>query len=146
MGPAALAGMLAGAMAVGATMALFMANAGGAWDNAKKYEKGGMPGRGLRRRKAAVVGDTIGDPFKTHLVLVLPFDQGDVGRVLNDRAADRDDGLICASANVLKYIIGVVGVLAVLFVFRKCQLYFFTKRRRRNLQSRACHSTNHDSR
>ncbi|MCC6138484.1 MAG: sodium-translocating pyrophosphatase [Bdellovibrionaceae bacterium] len=67
MGPQALAGMLAGAMAVGASMALFMANAGGAWDNAKKFiEKGGMPGhpKGSDAHKAAVVGDTVGDPFK----------------------------------------------------------------------------------
>lgn len=68
MGPAALAGTLAGALAVGASMSLFMANAGGAWDNAKKYiEKGGL-GDGHRKRsethKAAVVGDTVGDPFK----------------------------------------------------------------------------------
>lgn len=67
MGPQALAGMLAGAMAVGASMALFMANAGGAWDNAKKFiEKGGIPGhpKGSDTHKAAVVGDTVGDPFK----------------------------------------------------------------------------------
>ncbi|HEY8280116.1 MAG TPA: sodium-translocating pyrophosphatase [Bdellovibrionota bacterium] len=67
LGPAALAGTLAGALAVGATMALFMANAGGAWDNAKKYiEKGRLPGhkKGSDAHKAAVVGDTVGDPFK----------------------------------------------------------------------------------
>jgi K(+)-stimulated pyrophosphate-energized sodium pump len=67
LGPQALAGMLAGAMAVGASMALFMANAGGAWDNAKKFiEKGGIPGhpKGSDTHKAAVVGDTVGDPFK----------------------------------------------------------------------------------
>ena len=67
LGPQALAGMLAGAMAVGATMALFMANAGGAWDNAKKFiEKGGLPGhkKGSDAHKNAVVGDTVGDPFK----------------------------------------------------------------------------------
>ncbi len=68
LGPAALAGTLAGALAVGASMSLFMANAGGAWDNAKKYiEKGGL-GDGHRKRsdthKSAVVGDTVGDPFK----------------------------------------------------------------------------------
>jgi K(+)-stimulated pyrophosphate-energized sodium pump len=67
LGPAALAGTLAGALAVGASMSLFMANAGGAWDNAKKYiEKGGIPGH-LKRsetHKAAVIGDTVGDPFK----------------------------------------------------------------------------------
>lgn len=67
LGPQALAGLLAGALAVGATMALFMANAGGAWDNAKKFiEKGGLPGhkKGSEVHKAAVVGDTVGDPFK----------------------------------------------------------------------------------
>jgi K(+)-stimulated pyrophosphate-energized sodium pump len=67
LGPAALAGTLAGSLAVGATMALFMANAGGAWDNAKKFiEKGGLPGhkKGSDVHKAAVVGDMVGDPFK----------------------------------------------------------------------------------
>lgn len=67
MGPQALAGLLAGSLAVGAAMALFMANAGGAWDNAKKFiEKGGLPGhkKGSDAHKAAVVGDTVGDPFK----------------------------------------------------------------------------------
>lgn len=67
MGPQALAGLLAGGLAVGAAMSLFMANAGGAWDNAKKFiEKGGLPGhkKGSDAHKAAVVGDTVGDPFK----------------------------------------------------------------------------------
>ncbi len=67
MGPATLAGVLAGSLAVGATMSLFMANAGGAWDNAKKFiEKGGIPGhlKGSDTHKAAVVGDMVGDPFK----------------------------------------------------------------------------------
>lgn len=67
LGPASLAGTLAGSLAVGATMALFMANAGGAWDNAKKYiEKGGLTGhkKGSEAHKSAVVGDTVGDPFK----------------------------------------------------------------------------------
>jgi len=67
LGPVALAGMLAGSLAVGATMALFMANAGGAWDNAKKYiEKGKLEGhpKGSEAHKGAVVGDTVGDPFK----------------------------------------------------------------------------------
>lgn len=67
MGPAMLAGMLAGSLAVGAAMSLFMANAGGAWDNAKKsIEKGLLPGqkKGSDAHKAAVVGDTVGDPFK----------------------------------------------------------------------------------
>jgi K(+)-stimulated pyrophosphate-energized sodium pump len=67
LGPGALAGTLAGALAVGASMSLFMANAGGAWDNAKKYiEKGGIPGHPKRSdtHKAAVIGDTVGDPFK----------------------------------------------------------------------------------
>jgi K(+)-stimulated pyrophosphate-energized sodium pump len=67
MGPASLAGMLAGSVAVGASLSLFMANAGGAWDNAKKYiESGGLEGhpKGSEAHKAAVIGDTVGDPFK----------------------------------------------------------------------------------
>ncbi|MEK2645237.1 sodium-translocating pyrophosphatase [Bdellovibrio sp. BCCA] len=67
LGPQALAGLLAGGLAVGATLSLYMANAGGAWDNAKKFiEKGGLPGhpKGSDAHKAAVVGDTVGDPFK----------------------------------------------------------------------------------
>jgi K(+)-stimulated pyrophosphate-energized sodium pump len=67
LGPQSLAGLLAGSLAVGATMSLYMANAGGAWDNAKKFiEKGGLPGhpKGSDAHKAAVVGDTVGDPFK----------------------------------------------------------------------------------
>ncbi|RKH74536.1 sodium-translocating pyrophosphatase [Corallococcus aberystwythensis] len=67
LGPLALAGLLAGSLVVGATMALYMANAGGAWDNAKKYiEKGKLPGhaKGSAVHKAAVVGDMVGDPFK----------------------------------------------------------------------------------
>ncbi|MFO0559995.1 MAG: sodium-translocating pyrophosphatase [Polyangiales bacterium] len=66
-GPEVLAGALAGALAVGATLSLLMANGGGAWDNAKKFiEKGGLPGhkKGSDAHKAAVVGDTVGDPFK----------------------------------------------------------------------------------
>ena len=66
-GAETLAGLLAGALAVGSTMSLFMANSGGAWDNAKKYiESGSMEGqkKGSEAHKAAVVGDTVGDPFK----------------------------------------------------------------------------------
>jgi K(+)-stimulated pyrophosphate-energized sodium pump len=66
-GAAALGGMLAGATLCGVLLALFMANAGGAWDNAKKaIEKGEVPGekKGTDAHKAAVVGDTVGDPFK----------------------------------------------------------------------------------
>ncbi len=67
LGPKVLAGTLAGALAVGATLSMVMANGGGAWDNAKKFiEKGGLPGhkKGSDAHKAAVVGDTVGDPFK----------------------------------------------------------------------------------
>jgi K(+)-stimulated pyrophosphate-energized sodium pump len=65
LGVTALGGLLAGATVTGVMMALFMANAGGAWDNAKKMIEGGiLGGKGSDPHKAAVVGDTVGDPFK----------------------------------------------------------------------------------
>ncbi len=65
LGPAAVVALLTGALVTGFVMAIFMANAGGAWDNAKKYiEAGALGGKGSANHKAAVVGDTVGDPFK----------------------------------------------------------------------------------
>ena len=69
LGPRALAGMLAGSIASGAMLAIMMSNAGGAWDNSKKYIEieGGPDGsekKGTETHKACVVGDTVGDPFK----------------------------------------------------------------------------------
>ena len=65
LGIEALGGLLAGALVSGVCMAIFMSNAGGAWDNAKKYiEQGAFGGKGSETHKAAVVGDTVGDPFK----------------------------------------------------------------------------------
>ncbi|MCX5752048.1 MAG: sodium/proton-translocating pyrophosphatase, partial [Candidatus Krumholzibacteria bacterium] len=65
LGPAALGGFLAGATATGVLFGIFMANAGGTWDNSKKWiEAGTLGGKGTPTHAAAVVGDTVGDPFK----------------------------------------------------------------------------------
>jgi len=65
LGPNGVVGILAGALVSGFVVALMMANSGGAWDNAKKYiEKGNLGGKGSQEHKAAIVGDTVGDPFK----------------------------------------------------------------------------------
>ena len=65
LGVETLGGMLAGALVSGVPLALHLANAGGAWDNAKKYiEAGNLGGKGSEAHKAAVVGDTVGDPCK----------------------------------------------------------------------------------
>jgi len=65
LGPQAVAGLLIGALASGFILAVYMANAGGAWDNAKKYiEDGNFGGKGSEAHKASVVGDTVGDPMK----------------------------------------------------------------------------------
>ena len=64
-GVAGVMGLLVGGLAAGFVLAIFMANAGGAWDNAKKYiEEGNLGGKGSDHHKATVVGDTVGDPLK----------------------------------------------------------------------------------
>ena len=64
-GPAGVIGLLTGGLCSGFVLAVFMANSGGAWDNAKKYvEEGNLGGKGSDAHKATVIGDTVGDPFK----------------------------------------------------------------------------------
>ena len=64
-GVAGVLGLLVGGLGAGFVLAIFMANSGGAWDNAKKYiEEGNLGGKGSDAHKATVVGDTVGDPFK----------------------------------------------------------------------------------
>ena len=65
LGVPGVIGLLVGGLSCGFVLAVFMANAGGAWDNAKKYvEEGNFGGKGSENHKATVVGDTVGDPFK----------------------------------------------------------------------------------
>ena len=65
LGPAGVLGLLAGGLGAGFVLAIFLANSGGAWDNAKKYvEEGNLGGKGSASHKATIVGDTVGDPFK----------------------------------------------------------------------------------
>ena len=65
LGPEAVGGLLAGSLSTGFLLAVMMSNAGGAWDNAKKYiEAGNLGGKGSEYHKSAVIGDTVGDPFK----------------------------------------------------------------------------------
>lgn len=65
LGVSGVLGLLGGSLASGFVLAVFMANSGGAWDNAKKYiEQGNFGGKGSDAHKAAVIGDTVGDPFK----------------------------------------------------------------------------------
>ncbi len=65
LGTEAVAGLLTGALMTGLLMAIMMANSGGAWDNAKKFiESGRFGGKGSEAHKAAIIGDTVGDPFK----------------------------------------------------------------------------------
>jgi K(+)-stimulated pyrophosphate-energized sodium pump len=65
IGPESLGGFLAGATATGVLLAIFMANAGGTWDNAKKWiEEGNLGGKGTEAHAASVIGDTVGDPLK----------------------------------------------------------------------------------
>ena len=65
LGVAGVLGLLVGGLGAGFVLAIFMANSGGAWDNAKKYvEEGNFGGKGSDNHKATVVGDTVGDPFK----------------------------------------------------------------------------------
>ena len=89
MGAEALGGMLGGALLAAVLLALTMANAGGAWDNAKKHvEKGNFGGKGSETHKANVVGDTVGDPFEGHLRSVDEYpDQCDGHRQSGDCTA-----------------------------------------------------------
>jgi K(+)-stimulated pyrophosphate-energized sodium pump len=96
LGPAGVVGYLAAIIVVGFSMAAFMLNSGGAWDNAKKFiEKGNLGGKGSANHKAAVIGDTVGDPLK-------------------DTAGPSYNVVITVSCNVSIVFIGVVSALALM--------------------------------
>ena len=96
LGAAGVVGMLAGVIASGFALAVFMMTSGGAWDNAKKYiESGHYGGKGSENHKAAVIGDTVGDPFK-------------------DTAGPSFNILITLSATVAIVFIGVTAAFSLL--------------------------------
>ena len=92
LGVGALGSYLAGTIATGTLMAVFLSNSGGAWDNAKKFvEDGNFGGKGSEAHAATVIGDTVGDPFKdTAGPAINPLHQGDEPGVAADRPGDRD--------------------------------------------------------
>ncbi len=91
LGVGPLAGYLAGAIGTGTLMAVFLANSGGAWDNAKKLvEDGNHGGKGSDAHEATIIGDTVGDPFKdTAGPAINPLHQGDEPGLAADRGRDR---------------------------------------------------------
>ena len=122
LGVAGVLGLLTGGLAAGFTLAVFMSNSGGAWDNAKKFvEEGNLGGKGGEVHKATVVGDTVGDPFKdTSSVALNPIIKFTTLFGLLAMEISISD----AFSGVAKYVGAIFILIAIIFVYRS----FFSMR------------------
>lgn len=122
IGPRCLTGLLGGAIASGMMLAIMMANAGGAWDNAKKYIEieGACGGKGTSTHKACVVGDTVGDPFKDTagpalniLIKLMSIISLTIAPLLKDKSEDWDEWYY----GLIPFAVMVMGTVLVYYFF-----------------------------